>query len=480
MANRRAGTVLHLAVSIALGIVLPRASAQTIDAPTPQASPGDAKPAPAKRESGNAKIKERYLVSKFPDKPSVPPSFSIRLEPLGYSAPGAGYLGARNALASLHFLDESHLLFTFRVPGLQHRDAASGEEGIERQIRAVVLTLPQGAMAAEAQWTVHDRERYLWALKNGHFLFRDRSHLFEGDATLALKPLLDFPGDVLTLDFDSGQQYMVTNSHEPAATPAKPADDATLARPGTDTDGSSTAGSKPGEVTSPGTASASIAMDGDAGHRSSDAEFVVRILRRSSGEVLLVSRVRAPVHLPVNAEGYVENLRGRGGEWVLNLSYFTGGSRTLGGVESACPPDDTFLTEDVILATGCGPEGESKLVAMTTAGRTLWASQAPPTMVWPQLAVAANGLRFAWETLDVDHAVNSFAPMDDGDVKEQSVTVFDAASGNIALVSPVSPVLDVGGNVAVSPSGRRVALLNAGAVQVFDLPAPPQLPVPNP
>jgi hypothetical protein len=65
--------------------------------------------------------------------------------------------------------------------------------------------------------------------------------------------------------------------------------------------------------------------------------------------------------------------------------------------------------------------------------------------------------------------------MDNQTVKEQSVTVFDAASGDIALVSPLSPIFDAGGNVAISPSGRRVAVLNAGAIQVFDLPAPPPL-----
>ncbi len=69
--------------------------------------------------------------------------------------------------------------------------------------------------------------------------------------------------------------------------------------------------------------------------------------------------------------------------------------------------------------------------------------------------------------------------MDAGDVKEQSVTIFDAANGDIAMVSPVSPILDAGGNVAVSPSGRRVALLNAGVIQVFDLPAPPPLHIAN-
>ncbi len=37
-----------------------------------------------------------------------------------------------------------------------------------------------------------------------------------------------------------------------------------------------------------------------------------------SGQVMLVSRVRSTVHLPINAEGYLESLRGAGEAWVLN------------------------------------------------------------------------------------------------------------------------------------------------------------------
>jgi len=147
----------------------------------------------------------------------------------------------------------------------------------------------------------------------------------------------------------------------------------------------------------------------------------------------------------------------------------------LGSVESACDPDDSFLSENEILIVGCNSEGASKLVAMTTEGRTLWISQAPETEVWPQLTVAPNGSRLAWTTLDTGRSVNAFAPMDSEDVKEQSVTIFDAATGDISLVSPLSPILDIGGNVAISPFGRRVALLNAGAIQVFELPAAPPL-----
>jgi len=441
----------------------PTARAQNPDLAAPQ-PPAQNGVAPPSQQSDL--IKERFLVSKFPDKPSIPPSFTIPVEPLGYTAPGAIYLGARNSLASLDFLDENHLLFTFRVPGLLHRDLANGQESDERQIRAIVLSLPKGALEADALWTVHDRARYIWMLKDGHFLLRDRNTLFEGDASLALKPVLDFPGPLLWLELDPAQRFMVTNSREPAAKPANS---------GVPADGSTFAGWKSGAVGSPSTASAAVTTDDD--DSTNPPDLVVRILRRDSGRVLLVSRVRSAVHLPINSQGYLENLRGRASDWILNLSFFTGGSRMLGSVNSTCSPTDDFLSEDEIFVTGCGPMGESKLTAVSTAGRILWESQAPSTEIWPQLMIAANGLRLAWETLDTTRSVNSYAPLGVEDIKEQSVTVFDAANGDIALVSPASPILDSGGNVALSPSGRQVAILNAGAIQVFELPAPPPLPV---
>jgi len=427
-----------LALAGALGFFAQMLAAQNAIGPAPQV---------------DSQVRERFLINRFPEKPSLAPVFSIPIEPLGFAAPGAIYLGARNALVSLDFLDEDRLLFTFRVPGLIHRDPKSGGEENERQIRAVVLKLPQGTVEAEALWTVHDRLRYLWPLRNGHFLVRDRNHLFEGDASLRLKPYLDFPGPLLWLDLDPAQQYLVTNSDEPMGAP------------------------KSGQAGSPETSSATAAGDEHSeAEQAGRPELVVRILRRDSGRVMLVSRVRAAVHLPINATGYLENLRGQGAEWVVNFNYFEGGSRMLGSVETACDPDDNFLSENEILIEGCNTEGAGKLVAMTTEGRTLWISQAPETEMWPQLAVAPNGSRLAWATLDTSRSVTTFAPRDLEDVKEQSVTVFDAATGDIALVSPLSPIFDAGGNVAISPSGRRVALLNAGAIQVFELPAPPAVP----
>lgn len=402
----------------------------------------------------SAPVQERFLANQFPGKPTFAPAFSIPLDPLGFAAPGAIYLGASHALVSLDFLDENHLLFTFRVPGLIRRDPASGATSYERRIRAVVLSLPQGAIVAESLWTVHDRARYLWPLANGHFLLRDRNRLLEGDSSLQLKPYLDFPGPLLWIELDPSQQFLVTNSDEPVEAAAK---------------------QEPSG--GPQAASATDSAEADENAESERTpELVLRVLRRDTGKAVLVSRINSAVHPPINAEGYLENLRGQGSGWMLELNDFTGGNRILGGVESTCDPNDHFVAASVLLIEGCGQEGATKLVAMTTAGRTLWITQAPSTEVWPQLAVAANGSRLAWTTLDSGHAVNPFAPLSAEDVKEQSVTIFDAATGAIPLVSPLSPIFDAGGNVAISPASRRVALLNAGAIQVFELPPAPSVP----
>ncbi len=367
------------------------------------------------------------LPDRLLDKPSQPPALTILVGQLGFSAPGAISLGQRNSVASLDFLDENRLLFTFRVPGLVHRQTGEYEE---RQIRAVVLTLPSGAVEAEALWTVHDRQRYLWMLKDGRFLLRDRENLDLGDAALELKPYLRFDGPLVWLEMDPTQQYLVTDSREQTAT-QKPA---------------------------------------------SDSDLAVRVLRRDSGQVMLVSHTRSTVHLPINSDGYLENLRANGEGWLLNLHYFSGGSRILGEVDSTCSPLFDFLSQRHVLVTTCSPTGTGKLLVMTTSGRRLWEAQTSAATLWPLVIMAANGTRLVREALALDHPVSTRSTVDQSEIKGQLVEILDAADGRVELVTAASPVLDAGGNVTISPSGRRVAVLNGGTIQVFDLPPPPLLP----
>jgi hypothetical protein len=374
---------------------------------------------------------------------SQPPAFSIPVEPLGFYSPGPYSEGQRESLVSLDFLDEDKLLFTFRAPGLIHR-ASTGDE--ERQIRAEVLTLPQGTLETEALWTLHDHERYLWMLHDGHFLLRDEDTLKEGNGKLELRPLLQFPGPLLSMDMDPTQQFLVTNSQEPSA--VKPQN---------------------GQVVSPSTAQADVTTDDQNGDER--REIVLRILERRSGQVMLVSHVRATVHLPINSSAYVETLRGSGREWVLNLKFFSGGSKILGKLDSSCQPPVEFISRTQVVVNTCVFQNGRRLIALSTEGQKLWEAASPSTQIWPLLIPAPDGSRLARETLTLDHSVEDFAhPLDIQDIKGQLVEVYDSATGKLLLKAQANPVLDAGGNIAFSPSGKRVAILNAGAIQIYELP----------
>ena len=414
--------------------------------------------------------KDRGVADRLPERPSIPPTFSVPVDPLGFSAPGAIYLGQRNSLASLDFLDDNRLLFTFRVPGLMHREVGPEEWSDERQIRAVVLSLPAGTVTAEGLWTVHDRVRYLWMLKDGHFLLRDRDGIEQGDATLELKPLLHFPGPLLWMELDPSQQFLVTNSREHGDAAQKTGD--VSSPPTAKADMTVDGVQKPGDVAPSPTAKADLTGDE---LKAGVPDLIVRILRRDSGQVMLVSHSRAAVHLPINSEGYVESLRGNGQQWLVNLNYFNGGSSVLGHVNSECAPNVDFISQRELLVTTCDNTGGHRLVAMSLDGRRLWEDYSSPQAIWPLLVMAPDGSRLVRETLAVDHAINAYSPLDSEDIKGQLVRVIDAASGKIALDAPATPALDAGGNVAIAPSGRRVAILNSGSIEVFDLPAPPPL-----
>jgi hypothetical protein len=112
-------------------------------------------------------------------------------------------------------------------------------------------------------------------------------------------------------------------------------------------------------------------------------------------------------------------------------------------------------------------------------GHRLWENLSSPQAIWPLLVMAPDGSRLVRETLAINHAVTAYAPLDAEDIKGQLVRVIDAATGKVALEASATPALDAGGNVAISPSGRRVAVLHDGAIEVFELPEAPTVAVPS-
>ena len=390
----------------------------------------------------------RKILDRYPENPSVPPAFTIPVGSLGFSVPGENYLLRHQSLVSLDFLDEDRILFTFRVPELMQRDGVDKSDDKKHEIQAVVLSLPTGKIESRATWTVPDRSRYLWMLNDGHFLLRVPDGLDEGDAALQTKPYLRPPGRLLWIEMDPGQQVMIVNSLEPVNALQE-------------------IGKTPAAIT-------------DAQKPSGQNVLVARTEKLATGELLHESRVlwtNQTSDWPMNSEGYLENLHDKGDQWLLKLNSFSGGSQELTHLESTCPPTYNFVSDSELLLTTCNPDEGWKLRAMLTDGLSLWEARTAMNVMMPLLVVAPNGSRVAREVLLLKRSADKYKHMIGvHDLQGQMVKVFNAADGKMVLESPLTPILDGGGNVAISPSGERVAILNAGSIEVFQLSAAPPVP----
>ncbi len=468
------------------------------DLPSGQKPPAQNQPGQTPGTANQPRSRKKKQASQPAEKEAIQPDASIPVTPLGFAPPAAYYLGERFTQASLGFLDENHLLFTFRVPGLIPRAPGADFPQNERRIRAVSLSIADGKVTAESLWSVHDYDQYLWIMKDGKFLLRDRNLVQIGDASLHLEPFLRFPGSVHYLEFDPSQQLLVTNTTEPPAPEENP-NQGTGAGSGSDR-APDTNSSAP-ETARPATASASMIVNNgnDADPRKPGSpspgggsstfllesrrpadQNLVRILSLSNRKVLLFSRTNGSIHIPVDGDGYYESLRGNENKWMVSFEYFTGATVPLAWVDSTCDPALDALAPGLVLASACTGNGARRLTAILRDRdkdhTRLWDFLLPPTKVWPILARSADGLRFARATLDVTHPVNAYNPLDNSDMRGQSIQVYDAATGQLQLTVPANPILDGGGNFALSPSGTRLAVLNSGNIEVFNLPPPPPIP----
>jgi hypothetical protein len=194
---------------------------------------------------------------------------------------------------------------------------------------------------------------------------------------------------------------------------------------------------------------------------------------------MVFSRVPGVVRVPVDGEGYYEADRGFGNKWTIAYNHFNGASTALLQLDSACHPSLEVATSGIVLVSTCIDSGGGKLIALNRNWdenkRRIWEMFIPPLFVWPKATFAADAPRVARATLEVTHPVTSTSPLDSTDIRAQSIEVYDLANGKVELSLAVTPILDDGGNFALSPSGNRFAVLNGGAIQVFALPPVPAI-----
>jgi hypothetical protein len=409
-----------------------------------------------------------------PPPPAGQPEERIPVEPLGYRPPGSLYMLSGRAFSSLDFIDAHHLLFTFHQPRLMRREPNPDRFEDDQIIKAVVLTLPGGTVQSSAEWRMHDRWRYLWALGGGKFLVRQKNSYSLTDASLKLRSYIDVPTSVLSTEVSpDGRVLVIEHQYERH------------------------------------TAEQHHKLEAQAqeyGEPPPPEDTQITVVNIASREVLAALRTASPISVPITSSGYVgvskdkdiaEGLAGvkvegqgvdkdnggakaggKGGgqfddEFLVRFIPFTGDSVVLGRVASQCTPHENFLNQKALVIESCGlKQGDIFLDAWTTDGKKLWTGRRDGHLVWPTFAYSRKGDRFALSMLHVSHIVDLLDSLNDEDVREQVVQVFDSATGALLMATNASPILTAGQNFALSDDGERLAVLREGAIEIYNVPSP--------
>lgn len=380
--------------------------------------------------AGEAKSNPKHK----PD-PGPPPAFRIEVAPLGYVAPSRFYLIGRLASATLDFIDNSHLLFTFRASGLLPRIPNDPKDDTDQIIHAVVLDISSGKVQQETDWRMHDRRPYLWAIGHGQFLLRQRQLLYLTDRNLELRPYLRFDSALQAVSVSPDHKLLMVELEKY-------------------------------DLPDPNQSGPPAAMN------ISGPSTQIVMVRISDDRVVAESSTRHPVELPLLDNSFLEVLEGdHPDKWIIRNKPFTGEPAVVTQLKSACDPSVITLSENVAIASLCpAGSGDHLVTAFSLQGTPLWQDRWEPRYIWPTFEFAENGSRFAYGSLQLNHAIGTMDPFGEDDVVAQMVGVFDTDTGKLALVKNATPLLSSGHNYALSADGSRFAILREGAIEVYDLP----------
>lgn len=371
------------------------------------------------------------------------PTMRIPVEALGYRPPGKLYMLARYTTGSLDFFDATHVLLTFRQPQLLVRQ--QGTDGLDQVIHADVLELPTGKIVAEEQWLLHDRGRYMWRLANDKAMLRIGSSLYETDSKLHLKTLFASPTELEAVETSPDGKLLVVESELEKHTLEEH--------------------------------ERLVKKAAQSGSTPPSEDVQVRMMRLDQPKLMLTAHADAAGDLPATINGFFTQERLKENVWNVRFHPYEKpepkGGDIIAQIDSACEPSEKVLNQESVLVLSCRPGHDDRFVAAySLKSQKLWDGRWQSNFTWPTFRMAQDGGSVAISWLAISHPVSAKDTINDAEVQNQVLSVLDSRTGSLRIALLLKPVVSAGGNFALSADGNRLAVLNHGEIDVYDLPPP--------
>ena len=420
------------------------------------------------------------------------PAISLPIGPLGFQAVPARLLAAGGSMFTLHFVDSTHLLFTFNNRNLLKRMPDATPEDDDRNVTALLLELPSGKVLARTEWRTRDREQYLWPLSHGRFLLRVRMHLTVIDplANLAKEeafreqPLLDFKrrigyisvshgGDLLTIE-TVPPRHQIDDGSGQAQSSQAPGAQVLQSR----TQAPAQAGAAGSAAQPKLSAPPAVEFSSErAGLPPVDLHFyrlgveegpggTERVAARAAG----VLGSHGLISIPATADGFLDAMKESPGVYDFDYFSHTGKKMELSPYDTTCAPRPYFVSASEFVALGChGGTERMMLSGFNLRGEEPWIQALSGQYIAPYLVAAPAAGRFAFSRVLVSGSYYDPDNIVPEELNAQEITVLQHHDGRLLLKVQASPIQRAGQNFDLAADGMEVAVLRAGNIEVYRL-----------
>jgi VWFA-related protein len=362
------------------------------------------------------------------------PEAQIDLSAIGFHGLSASARLAAQANVSLDFVDDDHVLLTFNPKKMFTRLPDCPPTHDDRLIHAVVLSVPEGKVVREADWYLHDHERYLWALGSGQFLLRRLNTLYVVDSELHEKVLMMSPDPLVWIGVTADGKEIITER--------KVADTAEKSK---------------------------------AQSRAAKPKVRLDFLDVNTMAVQRTIKSEGKVQIDALSTGFADVIHSRIGKiWLVRFGPTAAKRENITRVRSQCLPDILFSSANTLMVGRCAMQNSDYSVSsFTLTGHFLWRQHWKEHRYTPRLKRSDDGSRVAVSSIVrvmVDAQAQTEVGADDTDRGlKQNIEVIDTASGNSVLSLEVMPAVMSAQNVSLSPGGRRLALLQGSVLGLYQL-----------
>lgn len=360
-------------------------------------------------------------------------SQSIALRPLGYAPRPQKEIGELEHDDAMAWLGSHQLIVAFNPHKLIARDPATAWADTLRRVHAVVLDVNTRKVVSTADWSLSDRQPYLWQLSANRVLVHVENELrvLNEDMKVEQRIALDGPLSFVRIS-PNGELVAYAVTHERHSPELH-----TKLREALDSD-----------------------PDEDVSIRILDKEF------HTIAEATSTRQIMPPILLN---EGQVRMLAAPDAKYRLEMIPWQGQPKTIARFTSGCLPSVSSFAPDLLFVSTCSPQsGAHEYRILRPSGAVVLHGKSDPRNLGQSVLGAEQ--KFAVKVLHANRAIPEGSAFHGADIDFAEVRIYRAHDGRVLNAIQIGSPPPSSGAFALSSDGSQLAVFSNTAVNLYSVP----------